>query len=396
MITRRGLLQAAMMSGLAGGLRPAMAQRSPRRKGKATRKKASGDRAPVEADGRVNDVLAPVRDAHHLPGLIGAILTSDGLATIGAVGIRKIGSPEPFRVTDKIQLASCSKAMTATVIAALVDAGRLKWGSTIGDVFPEQAEQVHPDYRKVTLAHLLNHRAGLPHQTNWWHLAGRTETEQRRSILTTTLASEPRHRPGATYEYSNVGYTLAGLMAETVADRPWEALVKERLFEPLKMTSAGFGPIGTPGAIDQPWGHRAVHGEIRPTQVDNAPSMIPAGGVHGTISDWSRFAALHLAAARGQARLLRAATFRTLHTPPAGFEYAGGWMVCQRSWAGGRALTHNGSNTAWFATIWLAPALDLGFLAATNQGGAAAEKAVDEAIVSLIRASEALAAPAAG
>ena len=164
--------------------------------------------------------------------------------------------------------------------------------------------------------------------------------------------------------------------------------MKGRLFGPLEMASAGFGSPGRPGTVEQPWGHHAARGQVEPTQQDNAPSMGPAGTVHCSIPDWARFAALHLAAERGKPRLLKAATFRALHTPPAGFEYAGGWIVFQRTWAGGRAFNHNGSNTSWYATVWLAPALNLAFLAATNQGDKVAEKANDEAIVALIRAHD--------
>ena len=124
--------------------------------------------------------------------------------------------------------------------------------------------------------------------------------------------------------------------------------------------------------------------------------MGPAASVHCSIPDWARFAALHMAAVRGKSRLLKASTFRALHTPPTGFDYAGGWVVCQRTWAGGRAFTHNGSNTAWYATVWLAPALNLGFLAVTNQGDKVAEKANDDAIVALIRARESLPGSTAG
>jgi CubicO group peptidase (beta-lactamase class C family) len=166
--------------------------------------------------------------------------------------------------------------------------------------------------------------------------------------------------------------------------------MRRRLFGPLEMASAGFGPPGRPRTVEQPWGHHAVRGQVEPTQRDNAPSMRPAAGVHCTMADWARFAALHLAAARGGARLLEAATFRALQTPPAGSEYAGGWLVCERTWAGGRAFTHSGSNTAWFSTVWLAPALNLGFLAVTNQGDKVAEKANDDAIVALIKASESM------
>ena len=204
------------------------------------------------------------------------------------------------------------------------------------------------------------------------------------------MKEPPQNRPGSTYLYSNVGYALAGLMAEMVAGESWEDLMRRRLFGPLEMASAGFGPLGRPGTVEQPWGHHAVGDRVEPTQQDNAPALGPAGTVHCSIPDWARFAALHMAAERGKPRLLKAATFRALHTPPAGADYADGWIVCQRSWAGGQAFSHNGSNTSWFSTIWLAPAINLAFLAATNQGDKVAEKANDEAIAALIRAIESL------
>jgi CubicO group peptidase (beta-lactamase class C family) len=392
MITRRGILQVAVQ-GLAAGFGSAMAQQ-PKRKG-GTRKKASSKSGPVQADERINEVLAPIRDEHHLPGLIGAILTGDGLAAIGAVGIRKIGSPEPIRVTDQVQLASCTKSMTATLAGLLVEERKLKWGSTIAEVFPDQADRAHAGYRRVTLSHLLTHRAGLPHNFPWGELEGKTPTEQRTSILTKVCRDPPRHRPGSAYEYSNVGYALAGLMAEKVTGQSWSDLMTKRLFGPLEMSSAGFGISGRLGTVEQPWGHREVDGQFRAVQAHSGGPFEPAGAVRCSLPDWSRYAALHLAGARGKPRLLKAATFRALHTPPPGFEYAGGWVVCQRTWAGGRALNHGGTNTAFFVTVWLAPALNLGFLAAANQGGQVAEKAVDQAIAALIKASEVPAEPIA-
>jgi CubicO group peptidase (beta-lactamase class C family) len=396
MITRRGVLQSAVMQGLAGCLCSAMGQQSRRTSKVRAKAKSASKSSPTEPDDRVNDVLAPVRDEHHLPGLIGAILAGDRLAAIGAVGLRKIGSKEPIRVTDEVHLGSCTKAMTSTLIGMLVEEGKLSWGSTIREVFPDQVRSVHPDFQSVTLTHLLTHRAGLPKDVPWWRLPGESTTEQRRSILRSMLEQPPNHRPGTTYEYSNIGYALAGLMAEAVAGRSWEEQMQKRIFEPLEMATAGFGAPGRPGAVDQPWGHRDVGGKVEPTQRDNAPSMGPAGTVHCSIPDWARFAALHMAAARGKPRMLRAETFRFLHTPQTGFEYAaGGWLVVQRTWAGGRAFNHNGSNTTWYSTIWLAPAMNLAFLAATNQGDKLAEKANDDAIVALIRASDFLVGRAA-
>jgi CubicO group peptidase (beta-lactamase class C family) len=103
------------------------------------------------------------------------------------------------------------------------------------------------------------------------------------------------------------------------------------------------------------------------------------------VPDWAKFAALHLAGERGRGRLLKPGTFKTLHTPPPGFDYAGGWMTGDRSWADGRVLTHNGSNRYFYATIWLAPVRDLAILVATNQGDRSGQAACEQAVEALVR-----------
>jgi CubicO group peptidase (beta-lactamase class C family) len=334
---------------------------------------------------RVAEVLAPVRDAHHLPGLIGAILAEGRIAAIGSLGIRKIGSPEPIRIDDKVHLGSCTKAMTATLLGSLVDEGRLSWRSTIGEVFPDLAGRLDSQFQEATVSQLLTHRAGLPQDAPWWQLAGETTTEQRRALLPMMLERPPQNKPGTRYSYSNLGYILAGLIAEETTGLRWESLMRQRLFEPLEMTSAGFGSVAHAGKVDQPWGHHQVGEQIEPTLEDNPPVFGPAGTVHCSVPDWARFAALHLDGARGKAGLLKPATFRALHTPPRGADYAGGWLVCERSWAEGRALTHSGSNRAWYVTIWLAPARNFATLVATNQGDDHAKDACDLASSELIK-----------
>ena len=200
------------------------------------------------------------------------------------------------------------------------------------------------------------------------------------------LSKPPLSRPGTAYAYSNVGYVMAGLMAEEVAGQPWEELMQQRLFDPLGMRSAGFGPPGQSSGerANQPWGHREIQGRLEPVWLDNAPCMGPAGTVHASVPDWGKFAALHLRGAEGKGRLLKPATFRTLHTPPPGSDYACGWTVGERFWAGGRTLSHNGSNTYWYASIWLFPGLDVATLVATNQAGTAAETGCENATRELL------------
>ena len=124
-------------------------------------------------------------------------------------------------------------------------------------------------------------------------------------------------QPGAKYEYSNVGYVLAGAMAERVANQSWETLISSTLFAPLDMKTAGFGGLGTPGQIDQPWPHHANGKPVARNgpPADNPEVMGPAGTVHSSLSDWARFVADQLRGERGESALLQPETYQRLHTP---------------------------------------------------------------------------------
>jgi CubicO group peptidase (beta-lactamase class C family) len=110
----------------------------------------------------------------------------------------------------------------------------------------------------------------------------------------------------------------------------------------------------------------------------------PAGTVHCSIVDWSRFIIAHLRGEQGLSGILKSETFKHLHTPPFGGEYAFGWVVAERAWAGGRVLTHAGSNTQNYAVVWMAPARDFAVLVMTNQAGGDTVSACDAAASALI------------
>jgi CubicO group peptidase (beta-lactamase class C family) len=154
------------------------------------------------------------------------------------------------------------------------------------------------------------------------------------------------------------------------------------------MQSCGFGAMGTPGKTDQPWQHTLVlkwHKAIEPgPQADNPPVIGPAGTVHCSIIDWGKFITAHLRGEQGEAGMLKPGTFKRLHTPSFGGAYAFGWAVTDRIWAGGRVLTHTGSNTQNYAIVWMAPARDLAVLVMTNQAGGDTSNACDQTAVALI------------
>src|SRR5690606_3654788 len=96
------------------------------------------------------------------PALAGAIVDLEGNTTLGATGTRRAGHEEPVTTGDLWHLGSCTKAMTATLIARLVERGDLEWTTTLADAFPDFALSMHPDWREVTIEQLLANRGGAP------------------------------------------------------------------------------------------------------------------------------------------------------------------------------------------------------------------------------------------
>lgn len=339
----------------------------------------------------VSAQLAEVIARHDVPGLTAAIIHGDRVVAIGAAGVRKRGGRDRVTVSDKFHIGSCTKAMTATLCAMLVEEGKLKWGSTISSVFPD-ARNLHPDYRDVTLEQLLNHRGGAPKDVErplWASLWEPKGVQARRKVLDGVFSLPPEAKPGTQYIYSNFGYALAGHMAEKVARKPWEDLIREKLFTPLGMASAGFGAPIDRGNARQPRGHINSGDPVEPTQAgsDNPPAIGPGATVHCSVGDWAKFVTLHLRGARGEARLLKPETFKKLHTPPEGSPYAMGWLAGRSPLGKGVALNHAGSNTMWYAVASVMPEDNVAVIVLCNQGGPGGpgEKACNEAIGLLIR-----------
>ena len=304
------------------------------------------------------------------PGLLAAVIDEDGVLAIGAAGLRKRGSPEEITVNDLVHLGSNTKAMTSTMLAVLVEDGVFPhdWETTIADVFPELLGEIDAGYHAVDLFQLVRMTGGIrPNAVEWWaHLDQLDIIERRYAILRDNLM-EPPAGPVGEFLYSNLAYMIAGAMAERLTGKSWEALMEEHLFAPLGITTAGFGPPGTIGTVDQPWGHYWNElGVLTPIQHDNADALGPAGRVHISIEDWAKFIALWFS--NETPAILDRAVLDELLVPDSG-NYAAGWDVLQREWAGGLALFHDGSNTYWMTVLWIAPDRDIAYLAAANAAG---------------------------
>jgi CubicO group peptidase (beta-lactamase class C family) len=337
----------------------------------------------------LNGILEPIRASHDIPSLALLMWKGGSVVAEGAVGLRAIGFPDAVTVDDRWHLGSCTKAMTATLGAMLIEDGLLDWGTPVDDILPDA--NIDPGFSGVTLEELLGNHGGMPEEIPtdaWLALADASVTPMahRARFARERLAAPPAVSRG-TFMYSNAGFMVAGAMMEEVTGTAWEDLLRARLFTPLAMDSCGFGAPGTAGLIDEPLGH-VVNG-ITTTPVppgpdaDNPPALGPAGTVHCSLEDWGRFIQLHIDGGRGvSSPLLSADSVARLHTPGDG-DYALGWGVYERDW-GGTVLNHSGSNTLWGVTVWVAPEHDAAMLGATNIGIDDGFLAMDEAFGPLI------------
>jgi CubicO group peptidase (beta-lactamase class C family) len=333
-------------------------------------------------------LLTPIADRHAIPAMSVAVITVDGPSRViglGVTGVRGVGAPPAATIDDLWHLGSCTKAFTATLCGVLIDAGSLRWDSTVGELLGAEVPAMDAQWRDVRLDELLRHRGGAPKAASpdvWraaWECAD--GASPCRKAFVASLLAKPLAQPRGTFEYSNQGYSIAGRMCEVAAGATWEELVRTKICEPLGITSLGFGVP----AKRLP--ERATHGHNERgdlSDVDNPPAIAPAGTMHMTITDWARFVALHTRCEAEPRIGLSAETLQRLHEiapapdAPGAPATAMGWMGGERPW-GGAVLTHSGSNTCWFCVTWLSPSRRFAVVVTANRGGRAAERACDAA-----------------
>ena len=318
--------------------------------------------------------LSPFLEKHldrtRFPALAAAVVKGTTIVAAGVAGVRNVETKEAVSLGDKFHIGSCTKSMTALLAVFLQEKGTIRLTDRVGDVLKRW--KLRKEIADITLIQLLQNRSGIGNdpEPKLWKCAfedSGPKPRQRKRFLRGQLRRPLAAKSGTKFLYSNIGFALAGAMIETAAKESWENLVRKEIFERIELSSGGFGPPGS-DKDDQPRGH--VWQDEKPQLVpviDNPAAIAPAGVVHLSILDAARYAAYHLAAARGRIEELKP-HLDLLYSPPEGSDYALGWIVQERKWADGKVITHAGSNTMFYMVIWIAPRKDFACVVATNVG----------------------------
>jgi CubicO group peptidase (beta-lactamase class C family) len=322
----------------------------------------------AEIDAVVRDALK----AWRVPGVAVAVVRDDQVVYLKGHGLREIGADRPVTPDTVFPLASCTKGFTTTLLAMLVDDGKLRWDDSV---------RKHLDWfhladpladRDVTLRDLVTHRTGLRgHEMLWYRSPWAPEEAVRRVGLL------PLDKPFRTaFQYQSTMFTAAGLAAGAAANSSWADLVRRRILDPLEMTGASLTTTDAEKAPDQATPHRIGHdGKVEVMSWYPQESPDPAGSLNASARDLTRWLRFQLAEGRYNGRrLVSADALRETHTPQVALpidgidrdlnpdtnlmSYGMGWLI--QDYRGKLLLSHAGAIDGFRAAILLLPKERLG------------------------------------
>jgi CubicO group peptidase (beta-lactamase class C family) len=278
-------------------------------------------------------------------GLSGAVLVArDGKVVLAkGYGLADREGKIPCSANTVFDIGSLTKQFTAAGILKLEEEGKISTDDTLARFFPDAPE----DKRSITLHQLLTHTGGFPEAIGDDYEEIRADDFVRRAFATPLL-----NAPGTTYRYSNVGYSLLGIIIERASGGSYEAYLHARFFAPLHMLSTGYVlPQFAAGQVAVGYKRETRWGTPREFAWDkDGPywNLRANGGILSTIGDmylWHH--ALNGTGALSEASKQKMFA-RHADEGGGGSSYGYGWSIFTTE-RGTNCITHNGSNGVFFA-----------------------------------------------
>jgi D-alanyl-D-alanine carboxypeptidase len=155
-----------------------------------------------------------------------------------AYGLADEGKPTPHEADTRFMIFSVSKQFTAALVLRLQDAKKL----SVSDPVSDHVADWPAEWAKVTVHHLLTHSSGIDVDTLYFWLV-KHHPQFWEDATAKPPVYEPKallDGPGATFRYSNAGYTVLSLVAAKAGKKPFHDLMRAEVFEPLGLTRTGF------------------------------------------------------------------------------------------------------------------------------------------------------------
>jgi len=246
-------------------------------------------------------------------------------------GYRQVANRIQHDKTSIFQIGSVTKQFTTAIIQKLQAEGKLNVQDAISKYFPQ-----FPRGDSITVEHLMLHTSGIYNYTNDKTFMENevTKPANREKMIATFRDKPASFSPGTNWQYSNSAYLLLGYIIELVTKKPYEQVVREYIFNPLKMTNSGFDFTHLQRK-EKSTGYFTFNEKDTVTSpiVDSSVSF-SAGAIYSTTQDLYRW---HQALQKNV--ILTKAQQEKAYTPIKS-NYGYGWVI--DSLYGKREVTHGG------------------------------------------------------
>lgn len=299
-------------------------------------------------------------------------------------GRRRLDPDLPVTPGTVFAHGSTGKGFTAFLVAALVDEGLLAWDTPVREYVPELRLADPAVADRVTLRDLLSHRSGLArHDLAWIANPGWTRPELVRRLRRLPLGGDLRQA----WSYSNLGYILAGHVAEVVTGSSFEELLRGRIFVPLGLRRTYASTAEVQALDDHAEPYREKAGRPVPIPMRPLEGAAPAGGVLSCATDTALWLLLQLGeTAPAETHALQMPMPGQADGEFALLGYGLGW--CLGTYRGRRLVWHNGGIDGFYTEFLLLP--DDGVaVGVCNNGGSVVSAAVARHVADLLLGVEA-------
>ncbi|ASK29663.1 hypothetical protein CEY12_05895 [Chryseobacterium sp. T16E-39] len=224
------------------------------------------------------------------PGIALAIIEKGKTIYMNQKGISNMEYKIPITDSTAFHIASVSKQFTAFLAVSLEKEGKLSLDDDIRKYLPELKGLPY----KIKLRQLANHTHGLPNLYELAQLRGIEPGDKmtHKEVVDMLLhIKQVNFKPGEKYEYNNTGFVLLAEIIERVCGKPFQEVLKDKVFIPLKMNNSL--AVNTPSLIVK---NKAYSYRLNKGKYDNYAFNIMANGSSGvstTIKDLSKWVIHH-------------------------------------------------------------------------------------------------------
>jgi CubicO group peptidase (beta-lactamase class C family) len=183
-----------------------------------------------------DDYMAKTLKDWNAPGVGVGIVVNDKLVFAQGYGFRDYEKKLPFTAGTMSPIASNTKLFTAVAAGMLVEEGKLTWDKPVRDSVPVIRFYNDQLNNAVTLRDMLSHRTGITRHDTIWYKSDYT----RKELFEKLVYLEPQEPMRETFLYNNLMFAAVGYLIELQSGKTWEQFVKEKILDPLEMSSTGY------------------------------------------------------------------------------------------------------------------------------------------------------------